>query len=269
MRQKGFFWFLAGVLIAGVAIVYSNHFENSFHFDDSHVIEQNIYVRGLRNIPKFFTDVTTFSALPANRSYRPVLITLFAVAYRAGGDSPVWFHIIAFSMFMMLGTELFFFSGGYSHLIQFRWRKRYRCPPCCRFLHSPYRKCRNTELYQRGVGPCLTLLMVSSLLLFAARPAWRKYGLYLFPAALAMLTKEVSAVFPLFLLAYVVLVEKRLPLPDLFKAGKRSEFGRSVLMVLPSVLVCGVLIGLSSRMLPATFTPSTISRSRMSLRSPL
>jgi hypothetical protein len=35
---------------------YSNHFHNAFHFDDSHVIENNLYIRNLRNIPSFFVD---------------------------------------------------------------------------------------------------------------------------------------------------------------------------------------------------------------------
>ena len=104
-----------------------------------------------------------------------------------------------------------------------------------------------------------TLFMVASLLIFAVRPAWRRYGLYLLPAALAVLTKEVSVIFPLFLLAYI-LVEKKLPLADLLKAGKREQLGRSILMVLPATLVCGGLIGLSSRMLPGTYTPSMFSR---------
>ena len=53
VRRNGFFWFLAAVLSAGIAIAYSNHFENGFHFDDSHVIEQNLNIRGLANIPNF------------------------------------------------------------------------------------------------------------------------------------------------------------------------------------------------------------------------
>ncbi len=259
MRQKGFFWLLAAVLTAGIAIAYSNHFENGFHFDDSHVIEQNLNIRSLASIPKFFTDATTFSALPANQSYRPVLTTLFAIAYRAGGGSPAWFHIIAFSMFIVLGVLLFYLfrrifalsnPDGGSDAVALLAAGFYT-------LHTANAETVN---YISAVSDLLsTLLMVASLLIYAARPAWRKFGLYLFPAALAVLTKEVSVIFPLLLLAYI-LIEKKLPLTDLFKAGKREEFGRSILTVLPSTLVCGGLIGLCSRMLPGTYTPSTLSR---------
>ena len=51
-----------------------------------------------------------------------------------------------------------------------------------------------------------------------------KVRFYLLPAALAVLTKEVSVIFPLFLLAYI-LVEKELSLADLFKAGKNENSG--------------------------------------------
>jgi protein O-mannosyl-transferase len=39
-----------------LAIAYSNHFRNGFHFDDSHSIEDNTYVRELKYIPRYFTD---------------------------------------------------------------------------------------------------------------------------------------------------------------------------------------------------------------------
>ena len=69
--------FRAGCLAAAVAITlaYANHFRNSFHFDDSHTVESNLFIRDLRNVPRFFTDVRTFSSLPPNQSYRPVVTT--------------------------------------------------------------------------------------------------------------------------------------------------------------------------------------------------
>jgi len=108
VTRKALFYFLALVLATAVALAYSNHFGNGFHFDDSHVIEQNIQVRSVENIPRFFADATTFSALPANQSYRPVLSTFFAMAYWVGGGSPLWFHVIAFFWYGVLWVLLFF-----------------------------------------------------------------------------------------------------------------------------------------------------------------
>ena len=61
----------ASIGVAAVLVAYSNHFHNSFHFDDDTVIQNNAYLRSLKNIPLFFRDGTTFSSLPANAAYRP------------------------------------------------------------------------------------------------------------------------------------------------------------------------------------------------------
>ena len=67
----------------GLALLaaYANHFHNSFHFDDAHTIVNNAAIRELRNIPLFFRDATTFSSLPSNQSYRPLVSTLLAIDY--------------------------------------------------------------------------------------------------------------------------------------------------------------------------------------------
>src|SRR3954468_23282375 len=91
------------LLVAAVLIAYANHFQNSFHFDDAHTIQNNGAIRELRNIPLFFRDATTFSSLPTNQSYRPLVSTLLALASSLGGGlHPVWFHASVFALFAML-----------------------------------------------------------------------------------------------------------------------------------------------------------------------
>src|SRR2546425_11098610 len=76
---------------------YANHFHNAFHFDDSHVIEQNLYLRSLRNVPGFFVDGRTFSSLPSNATYRPLLSVTFALDYWLQGTLEPWqFHVTQF-----------------------------------------------------------------------------------------------------------------------------------------------------------------------------
>jgi protein O-mannosyl-transferase len=58
-------------VVALVLLTYANHFQNDFHFDDSHSVVQNPYIRDLRNFPKFFSDIETATVLPANRTWRP------------------------------------------------------------------------------------------------------------------------------------------------------------------------------------------------------
>src|SRR5262245_54586495 len=64
--------FLVLVLVA-VFAAYANHFQNDFHFDDSHAVQSNPHITTLTNAGKFFTDASMFSSLPLNQSYRPLL----------------------------------------------------------------------------------------------------------------------------------------------------------------------------------------------------
>jgi hypothetical protein len=78
----------AAACLAALALLfaaYSNHFQNAFHFDDSHVIVDNLYIRGLSQIPRYFVDATTFSSLPTNATYRPVLSATYAIDYWLAG----------------------------------------------------------------------------------------------------------------------------------------------------------------------------------------
>src|ERR1044071_10345964 len=94
---------VAAVLVALVLVAaYANHFHNSFHFDDAHTVVNNAAIRELRNVPRFFLDATTFSSLPSNQSYRPLVSTLLAIDYAAGDLKPFWFHLSIFALFLVL-----------------------------------------------------------------------------------------------------------------------------------------------------------------------
>jgi hypothetical protein len=87
------------VLVCGA---YANHFHNGFHFDDAHAILQNTFVRDLKFMPRYFVDATTFSDLPLNQSYRPVLQTTLAIDYRLGGGyEPLAFHLDTFAWYLI------------------------------------------------------------------------------------------------------------------------------------------------------------------------
>ena len=88
-REKALAGLGSALLLVALLAAYANHFHNSFHFDDAHTIVNNAAIRELRNIPLFFRDATTFSALPSNQSYRPLVSTLLAIDYRLGGTATV------------------------------------------------------------------------------------------------------------------------------------------------------------------------------------
>src|ERR1700724_4568829 len=94
MRERALAGLGGALLLIALLAAYANHFHNSFHFDDGHTILNNASIRDLRNIPLFFRDATTFSALPSSQSYRPLVSTLLAIDYQlAHGLQPFWFHL--------------------------------------------------------------------------------------------------------------------------------------------------------------------------------
>src|ERR1041385_6769500 len=102
-RERALAGLGGALLLVALLAAYANHFHNSFHFDDAHTIENNAAIRELRNIPQFFRDATTFSSLPSNQSYRPLVSTLLAIDYRLGGGvQPFWFHLSIFALFLVL-----------------------------------------------------------------------------------------------------------------------------------------------------------------------
>src|SRR2546425_9539683 len=109
IREKALAGLGGVLLLIALVAAYANHFQNSFHFDDAHTIVTNAAIRDLRNIPVFFRDATTFSSLPSNQSYRPLVSTLLAIDYSLGhGLQPFWFHLSIFVLFFALTLLLAF-----------------------------------------------------------------------------------------------------------------------------------------------------------------
>src|SRR5258706_9153882 len=98
MRASRQFLIAAAIAVAAIVFSYSNSLHNSFHFDDNHVIVNNVYIRSLRHVPLVFRDAHTFSTRADHATYRP-LVTLtyaldYAIAYAVAGSlDPVAFHV--------------------------------------------------------------------------------------------------------------------------------------------------------------------------------
>src|SRR5580704_10069316 len=93
---------LCAVLVLAALAAYANHFNNAFHFDDFHSVSENIFIRDLRNVPRFFTSTEYSSTLVDHRIYRPVVSTTLALDYRLGhGLKPFWFQFSTFVWFVV------------------------------------------------------------------------------------------------------------------------------------------------------------------------
>ncbi len=241
------------LLLLAVALAYSNHFQNGFHFDDSHTVTDNPYIRSLHNAKLFFTDPTTFSVLPANRTYRPLVTLSLAFDYWLGGGlKPFYFHLDTFLWYL---AQLALMFALFRHILRFAsaepwtgWAALFAV--ALYGLHPAMAETVN-YIIQRG-DLYSTLLVVAALAIYALAPRLRRFGIYLVPLALALVTKQPAAIFPAILFAYIFLFEAVHE-----GAGRRAV--KALKQCIPSAAVVAAMLWLQTRMMPATFTPGLIS----------
>jgi protein O-mannosyl-transferase len=253
---------LAGcVALLAVFAAYANHFHNSFHFDDSHSIVDNVYIRSLHNIPRFFVDASTFTSLPANQTWRPIVSVSLAIDYWLGhGLNPVWFHVSTFFWFLVqlglmfilywslldaLGPRL---ANPYIALLATLW---YAIHPA--IAETVNYICQRADLYA-------TLGVIAALVLYIRKPGLRRTGLYLLPVALGAAAKAPAVVFCAILLTYVFLFEED---------ADWHRFWRAVGKTIPATIVCIALAVLIVKMTPKTFVPSGMTSATYWMSQPL
>jgi tetratricopeptide (TPR) repeat protein len=246
---------LMGLIFLGVFLTYSNHFHNSFHFDDSHTIQNNTWIRDLKNIPRFFKDGTTFSSLPTNQSYRPLVTTTLAIDYALGGKlDPFWFHISTFILFLVQGIFMYLFfrvifdiayplkSNYLSALFAMAW-----------YLIHPANAETINYIISRS-DTLSTLFVVIAFAMYAKSAFCRTTFLYLIPVLIGALAKPTAVMFGPLLFVYILFFEE-----DAGLEGLLSVFFRVLKKASPA-LICSVLLYFFlKKMDPPTFTPGGAS----------
>jgi tetratricopeptide (TPR) repeat protein len=237
---------LLGLLLAA----YANHFQNSFHFDDAHTIENNVAIRELRNIPLFFRDATTFSSLPSNQSYRPLVSTLLAIDYRLGGGlEPFCFHLSVFALFVALILLLGFVVHRLLEINVTSSRNGWLALAAAGWygLHPANADTVNYVIASAEV--ISTLGVVVSFGVYLAFPRLRPYYLYTLPAAIAILAKPPAAIF------VVLFAIFRFLFPDdtLKRPGNKPRVLAWLMEVLPPVVICAATLLFVQHMTPRSW----------------
>jgi protein O-mannosyl-transferase len=224
--------------IALILGVYANSLHNGFHFDDNHTIVGNIYIRDLANIPHFFTDARTFSAIPANASYRPLVSLTFAIDYWLGGGlDPFWFHVTQITLLIATGALLFLFYErlfGSATTESWRWwAALYAATLFC--VHTANTQAVNyiavrSELLS-GLG------VLGGFMIYVVRPAWRRYYIYLLPVIVGAFAKTPAVMFAPLLFFYILFIEEQLSVRDLFSAKAWPRVRRSLVVSAPAFVL--------------------------------
>jgi tetratricopeptide (TPR) repeat protein len=185
----------AALLALAIATVYATGLSMGFHFDDSHVIENNPAIHSLTNVPGFFYDLTTSSASPDNRVLRPLLLISFALNYAISGTAPWSYHL--FNIVLHWIVALLVFRLVRDHL----WLGPEAWPVALAAALVVAVHPLNSSAVNYVSARSAILTAVFYLGAFdAALRRRREWCLGLF--VLALLTKETAVTLPLALLAY-------------------------------------------------------------------
>jgi tetratricopeptide (TPR) repeat protein len=248
LKRARLFWIFAGGAFLLICVAYANHFQNGFHFDDSHTVVNNFFIHDLHNIPKFFTDASTFSSLPTNQTWRPVVSASLALDYHLGhGLHPLWFQISTFFWFLVQLVLMFALfrsvldaaspgpANRYVALFATTWYG----------LHPAIAETVNYIIQRADLYS--TLGVVAGMVMYIRLPQLRKYGLYLLPVVVGAMAKAPAVVFCGILVVYIFLFEED---------ANWSRWMTVIVRSTPAIVVCAVFAVLNVKMVPKSYLPS-------------
>lgn len=266
-KEKTVMFFL--VIITATVLVYSNHFGNAFHFDDSHTIENNLYIRDIKNIPLFFKDATTFSSLPSNQSYRPIVSTTLAIDYWLGkGYDMFYFHLSALVLFILQGVLMFFFIFRmFNNAFKNDWNFYMAATAVAWYLLHP----ANAETINYIIARSdlqSTFFVVLAFVMYVFSPFSRKTYLYLIPIGIGGLAKPTTVMFAPMLFCYILLFEDNMSLYQLFDKKSRKQLIGVIKKTIPSFIFCAALYLFIAKLTPSSWESGGYSRFNFMITQP-
>ena len=260
-KRKPLFYIMAGTLLLLLILAYSNHFRNTFHFDDSHVIVNNIYIRDIKNIPLFFKDASTISSLPANQSYRPMLATSLAIDYWFGkGLNPIYFQFSTFCWYILQCLLMFFIFLRIMNIAQAHKWNTYAALLAVGWYALHTANAETINYISARSDSLSTFFMLLSMFMMLYMPKSRRWLLYLIPVVVGILVKPAILVYPGLLFFYILYFEENSGLKSALSKIQIKKISKALYLIIPSLLVCGLLYYFQGKMTPETFTPGGKSR---------
>jgi len=236
-------------------ITYANHFYNGFHFDDSHSIQNNSYIRSLGNVPLFFKDGSTSSALPQNQSYRPVTTTSLAFDYWLGGGYNLFFfHLSTFILFLLQGVlMIWFFLRIFNISAPGSKRNTYIALVAVTgyLLHPAIAETVNYIIARADLQS--TFFVIFGFALYQHSSICRKYLLYLVPVIIGALAKPPAIMFAPMFLIYLLFFDEKLSLIDVFKKNRFKQVFNVIKKAMPAFVICLFLYWLQGHLTPKTW----------------
>lgn len=253
LKSKAGILFLIIVIIGGLVLTYSNHFNNTFHFDDSHTIENNAAIKEL-TIGKFFKDGKTFSSLPANQSYRPLTTTENAIDYAVTDSlNPKIFHIHIFIVYLLtcLVFGLFVYQLSKNKLLSIITASIFA------FL-TVNAETVNYIIQRAEITSALCILL--GLYFYTKQGFFKRTHLYLVFPLIGFFSKEMAFVFSPLLFLYILIFEEEVNLLRFYKKQEFKALLKSLKKAAPSILLTAAFLVFYAQMLPPTFSSGGLSK---------
>ena len=170
----------------------------------------NVFVRSLSNLPRFFTDARTMSSLPANSDYRPLVAASLAVDYRiAGRLNPVVFHVSQLLQLLLLwGALVLFYRALFDLALKHETNLLLALFSATLFaVHTANTETMNLMHARSEILSALGV--VAGFLVWLSSRRMRRSLLYLVPVALGALAKPPAVIFGALLFVFVLLAVAR------------------------------------------------------------
>ncbi len=255
MNKKPLHCIFSCLLLLAVVLAYSNHFNNAFHFDDSHVLVQNVYVKEVKNIPLFFTDPNTLSVLPTNRAYRPMFMVTLAIDHWLGGGlDPFYFHLSTFIWFLVQGALMYFmvikiFNLASSH----RWNAIIALLTVGWYmLHTVNAETIN---YVSARSDSLsTLTVIAAFVIYIYANSWKKHLSYI-PIVIGILIKPTVVMYLPLLFFYKLFFERGIGLGEIWKKKNRKYIIEDLISLIPIMVIAFWVFFFTLKMTPDSWVP--------------
>lgn len=256
---------VAGFSLTLLLFAYSNHFDNGFRFDDYHTIVQNTAIRDIKNVPSFFVDGTTSSALPQNQAYRPLSTALHALDYWMGGGlEPRYFHRSIFIAYVLQLLLLYIFYKSVFDQAEDDRRNALVAILVTAFYGLHTANAETINYIGARTDSFSTLLVLASLLLYRWK-ATRRLQLHIVAMVLGIYTKQTALMFVPILFLYVLFFDPDRP-EEAGQAGwpKWARFRRAISAAAPPFVIGATLLFVNQRFLtPGTTVSSNAAVSRL------
>jgi tetratricopeptide (TPR) repeat protein len=204
------FLIAAALAAAAIIFVYGNSLHNSFHFDDNHVIVNNVFIRSLRHVPLFFRDAHTFSTRADHATYRPLVTLTCAIDYAVAGSlDPVAFHVTQIVLLLAIWGMLVFFFRKALDVARPLPRNRWIALAAATIWSIHTVNTETMNLISARSEELAVIGMLAAFLLIQFSPRSRRWHLYILPIVIGALAKAQIVIFAPLLLVYLIFIEGR------------------------------------------------------------